>query len=166
MGQERLFFKGSPVWMVNLPYVAKCGAIAVALCLVAYVAFAHGWPFVWQVLVAALALLCMAAAIRVLRTSLIEIEIDRERVTVRTGAFTRRTSSVELYRIQTVESRSAWWQRMLGFGTLIIYSSDVQHPSCAIAGMADVENRRVMLTRAAIALRDAKGIREVNMGRV
>jgi len=166
MDSNSVFFKGPPVWRVNLPYIVLCNAVATLLCFEQYWAGLHGWVAPWWLLASLLAALGLAVAARVIKTLLIDITIDRERLTVRSGFFTRRAASVELYRIQNVESVSVWWQRLLGFGTLIVYSSDVTHPIWNIPGMVDLENRREALNRAAIALRDAKGIRELNFGSV
>ncbi|CAE6823132.1 hypothetical protein R70006_06302 [Paraburkholderia domus] len=151
--------------MVNLPHILKCALAAVLCCVATFVAAEHGFHLPWQVLAAVVFAAVVSAGYRILKSALVEIVIDGERLTVRTGVLTRRAASVELYRIQNVESTSAWWQRLLGFGTLIIYSSDMNHPRWCIPGMVELEHRRQTLNRAAIALREAKGIREVNMGR-
>jgi hypothetical protein len=108
----------------------------------------------------------LAMTLRGATTAQTTIMIDSQRMTVRYGILTRRVASVELYRLQNVECVSNWWERLLGFGTLIVDSSDVNHPRWVLRGMPDVEVLREWMNRAAIARRDAKGIREVNMGRV
>ena len=108
----------------------------------------------------------VAAALRAATTAYTEIVIDSVRLTYRTGILTRRVASVEMYRVQNVECVSDWWERLLGFGTLVVESSDVNHPRWILRGMNNVESLREWMNQAAIARRDAKGIREVNMGRV
>jgi hypothetical protein len=74
--------------------------------------------------------------------------------------------SLELFRIQDVTSLHRWWQRPFGIGTVIVLTSDSNNPQWHLPGMRNAEQLRDELNIAAIALRDAKGIREVNMGRV
>ena len=59
-----------------------------------------------------------------------------------------------------------WWLRPFGIGTVIALTSDSNNPHWRLPGMPDAEQLRDSLNLAAIALRDAKGIREVNMGRI
>ncbi|CAG9255259.1 hypothetical protein PCAR4_390089 [Paraburkholderia caribensis] len=49
---------------------------------------------------------------------------------------------------------------------MIALTSDSNNPHWRLPGMRDAEQLRDSLNLAAIALRDAKGIREVNMGRI
>ena len=164
--QPQVVFLGSPEWAVNLPFLLKCGcAAAVATCAAfGTLNLASPAPLVASLI--ALTAVCGMAALRVATTALTEIVIDSVRLTYRTGILTRRVASVEMYRVQNVECVSAWWERLLGFGTLIVESSDVNHPRWILRGMQNVEPLRQWMNQAAIERRDAKGIREVNMGRV
>ena len=68
--------------------------------------------------------------------------------------------------IQDVTSVHPWWQRIFGIGAVVVMTSDSNNPVWRLPGMKDAEQLRNELNRAAIALRDVKGVREVNMGRV
>jgi membrane protein YdbS with pleckstrin-like domain len=159
-------FQGSPNWAINLPFFLKCGCAGVLATWTAWgtAGLASPLPLVASLL--ALMVVGVAAALRAATTAYTEIVIDSVRLTYRTGILTRRVASVEMYRVQNVECVSDWWERLLGFGTLVVESSDVNHPRWILRGMRDVEPLREWMNRAAIVRRDAKGIREVNMGRV
>ncbi len=162
----QVVFLGSPNWAVNLPFFLKCGSVVVVATFAAFAALSVASPVP---LVAAVVVLTAASGVAVLRvatTAYTEIMIDSVRLTYRTGILTRRVASVELYRVQNVECVSAWWERLLGFGTLVVESSDVNHPRWILCGMNNVEFLREWMNQAAIERRDVKGIREVNMGRV
>jgi membrane protein YdbS with pleckstrin-like domain len=159
-------FHGSPSWAINLPFYLKCAlALIVGLGIV--------WRFAaWTTLVplfmlmAGTVAIAIAVGMRAASTARTQIVIDSVRMTMRYGIVSRRVASVELYRVQNVECVSSWWERVLGFGTLIVESSDVNHPRWTLRGIPDVEALREWMNLAAIARRDAKGIREVNMGQV
>ena len=159
-------FHGSPSWAVNLPFYLKC-ALALIVALVA-VGESAAWstliPFF--LLIAGTVGIAIAIGLRAAITAQTQIVIDSVRMTMRYGVFSRRVASVEMYRVQNVECVSSWWERLMGFGTLVVESSDVNHPRWTLRGMPDVEVLREWMKLAAIARRDAKGIREVNMGRV
>ncbi|WP_259461018.1 PH domain-containing protein [Paraburkholderia sp. BL23I1N1] len=124
------------------------------------------WPVPWFVPALALFLTGAGVAVPYLRTAFTEIIIDTARITVREGILSRRVQSLELFRIQDVTSLHPWWQRLFGIGTVIVLSSDSNNPQWRLPGIRDAEQLRSDLNRAAIALRDTKGIREFNMGKV
>jgi membrane protein YdbS with pleckstrin-like domain len=166
MREPQFLFGGPPVWMVNLPYFLVQALGGTALVVVGYLAALIGISAAWPVVSVCLGMLGLTVLFRLIETRLQVLVVDSERMTYRRGIFTRVTGSVELYRIQTVECTSMLWERMLGFGTLVVYSSDANHPYWEIPGIRRVDEKRFLLNRAAIALRDARGIREINMGRV
>ncbi|MFT4439097.1 hypothetical protein [Caballeronia sp. 15715] len=59
-----------------------------------------------------------------------------------------------------------WWQRMFGIGAVVVMTSDSNNPVWRLPRMKEAEQLHNELNRAAIALRDVKGVREVNMGRI
>jgi membrane protein YdbS with pleckstrin-like domain len=162
----RIAFNGSPVWMVNLPVAVQSLASCLLLAPVAIYAALHGWSWVWPVCIVMLVYPLLVLAYRVFETAQTHIVIDDARLTWQGGILTRRVASVELYRIQNVEARSDWWERFFGFGTLVIESSDVNHPVWILPGMPGVEGLRDALTEYVVAVRNTMGVREFNVGRV
>ncbi|CAD6560714.1 hypothetical protein LMG24235_07034 [Paraburkholderia sabiae] len=162
---EGVIFSGTPSQVVNLPAYLKgiAGAISV---FVAYVYAATRRPVPWYAPLIALLLIAASVVLAYLRTATTEIIIDTARITCRQGIFSRRVESLELFCIQDVTSLHPWWQRPFGIGTVIALTSDSNNPHSRLPGMRGAEHLRDSLDRAAIALRDAKGIREVNMGRI
>jgi membrane protein YdbS with pleckstrin-like domain len=159
-------FLGSPSWAVNLPFYLK-GTLALIVGSVV-VWESAAWPTLipFLFLMAVTVGINIAIGLRAATTAQTKIVIDSVRMTMRYGILSRRVASVEMYRVQNVECVSSWWERLMGFGTLVVESSDVNHPRWTLRGMPDVEALREWMNLAAIARRDAKGIREVNMGRV
>ncbi|WP_206956013.1 PH domain-containing protein [Trinickia acidisoli] len=166
---RRIAFDGSPVWLVNLPLMLRGIAVLLLLVIGAVFVASRPRPVPWVVSAAFVVLMVWVLsklAYRVTATACTRMVIDDERLTWRDGIFMRRVVSVELYRIQNVEARMTWWQRMAGFGTLIIESSDVAYPTWVLPGIPEAERLREGLIRYAIALRDVKGVREINTGKV
>ncbi|WP_089166336.1 PH domain-containing protein [Caballeronia sordidicola] len=159
-------FHGSPSWAVNLPFYLKCALALIVGLVVVWESAA--WPTLipFFLLIAGAVGIAIAIGLRAATTAQTQIVIDSVRMTMRYGILSRRVASVEMYRVQNVECVSIWWERLMGFGTLVVESSDVNHPRWTLRGMPDVEALREWMNLAAIARRDAKGIREVNMGRV
>lgn len=158
------WYDASPCWLINLPQfvtaAATVGLISVASVLLS--PYTPLWPFGFSLTLIPIAIATSAA----LDTAAMCVVIDAARVTVKTGIATRRTASVELYRLVNVDAVTAWWQRPLGFGTLILETSDAYRPVWVVPGVRNVEFMREVLTRQTLELRIARGVREVNMGRL
>ncbi|EUC20952.1 UNVERIFIED_ORG: PH (Pleckstrin Homology) domain-containing protein [Burkholderia sp. CF145] len=162
---EEIIFSGTPSQVVNLPAYLK-GVVATITVFTAYLYAATRWPVPWYAPLIALVVIAAGVVLAYLRTACTEIIIDTARITCRQGIFSRRVESLELFRIQDVTSLHPWWQRPFGIGIVIALTSDSNNPHWRLPGMRDAEQLRDSLNRAAIALRDAKGIREFNMGRI
>jgi membrane protein YdbS with pleckstrin-like domain len=161
-----LVFEGSPLWQVNLPViVGYAGLLMLMMVTAVYGTFAR-WPLPWWIWAAAAAVLFLRVVYAATITATTHIVIDQARVRFSYGLVTREVASVELFRIQNVQSVSNWWQSMLGFGTLVLETSDTWHPLWRVPGIADAAELRDRLNRMAADLRRARGIGEVNFGRL
>lgn len=163
---DSVIFSGTPSQIVNLPAYVE-SVIAAIIVFAGYLYATTRWPVPWYALLIALLLIAAGVVVAYLRTACTEIVIDTARITCRQGIFfNRQVQSLELFRIQDVTSLHPWWQRPFGIGTVIALTSDSNNPHWRLPGMRDAEQLRDSLNLAAIALRDAMGIREVNMGRI
>ncbi|WP_137959697.1 PH domain-containing protein [Burkholderia sp. 4M9327F10] len=162
---REVIFSGTPSQVVNLPTFIKWLVVAV-LIVAGYVFALIRWPVPWFAPAFALLLVGLGVLLVYLKTAFTEIIIDTERITCRQGILNRRVSSIELFRIQDVTSVHPWWQRLFGIGAVVVMTSDSNNAVWRLPGMKHAEQLRDELNRAAIALRDVKGVREVNMGRV
>lgn len=160
-----ILFRGAPSQVVNAAAIGK-GVLAIVAILAATLYASGRWPVPWAAPLIAVLLVIAGMGIACLRTAFTEIIIDTERITLRQGILSKRISSLELFRIQDLTSLHPWWQRAFNVGTLVVMTSDSNNPVWRLPGMVDAEAMRAALNQAAIALRDRKGIREVNMGRV
>jgi uncharacterized membrane protein YdbT with pleckstrin-like domain len=159
-------FQGSPSWAINLPFYLKWKKALIVVLAVIWKSATWTTPLLFFMLIAGTVGIAIAVGMRAASTAQTQIVIDSVRMTMRYGILSRRVASVEMYRVQNVECVSRWWERLMGFGTLVVESSDVNHPRWTLRGMPNAEALREWMNLAAIARRDAKGIREVNMGRV
>ncbi|SOF01914.1 PH domain-containing protein [Burkholderia sp. OK233] len=160
-----VIFSGMPSQIVNLPTYIK-GGVGVIVVFAAYLCAQTRWPVPWFAPVVALLAIVAGVLVVYLRTANTEIVIDAARITRKQGILGRRMRSLEPFRIQDVTSLHHWWQRPFGIGTVLVLTSDSNNPQWRLPGMRGAEQLRGELNLAAITLRDAQGIREVNMGRV
>jgi uncharacterized membrane protein YdbT with pleckstrin-like domain len=128
-----VIFRGAPSQVVNLLRLVKGGSFVVAVGAITAWLGLPSW-----VTAAALIVIAGWLAIDVLQVAFTEITIDTERVTARQGILSRRTTSVELFRVQDVEAVQPWWQRPFGIGTVVLHSSDAAFPAgvCSVCAMS------------------------------
>jgi len=158
------WFEASPVWTVNLPLLVNCAIAEIVLLLL--VAGAAAVTDLWWGLAVVLLVPIGVALQAIAQTRATRFVIDEARVTVTTGLVLRETISVELSRIQNVQAQALWWQERMGFGSLRFETSDLYHPVWVLHGIPDAIVWRDYLTRYTVALREARGIRDVNIGRL
>ncbi|WP_038729624.1 PH domain-containing protein [Burkholderia pseudomallei] len=161
-----VLFEGSPALVSNMPVLLE-GAFAsvLAVAITAWLA-SRGVAAAWWIWIVVASVYLLRLAHAVLDTVCTHITIDALRIRLSSGVLLREVASLELFRVQNVWSVVRWWQRPLGIGDLIIETSDPRHPVWRLAGLPDPERLRDTLNEAAVELRGARGVREINVGQV
>lgn len=67
--------------------------------------------------------------------------IGPQRIEHRSGVFTRRTDSLELWRVRDITHLETFADRLVGDGRIILYSSDASDPQLTLVGLPD--HRRI-----------------------
>lgn len=154
-------YDGSPSQAVNLPTI-----IAAILCAIGMIEVGRTFDVGSAVVLSTLLTLALAAIGRVVVVASTSIVIDQDRIVFKQGVFRRRTSSLELFRVQDVTLEQSFWERLFDLGTVIIDSSDLVNPHWEFEGMPHAQELRDLLNKAALEVRSRKGVRELNVGRV
>ena len=157
---DEVLFAGKPSQLINLPAFIKASLIF------GFLGWVSSLGLHWVLVAIPACLLLLFLAVRWLDTHFTEFTIDAERITLRTGILSKAINSLEIFRIQDVTSFHPWWLRPFGLGTVVLATTDSNNPRWYLRGMQRPEQLRVQLNRAALDLRDLKGIREVNMAHV
>lgn len=105
------------------------------------------------------------AAYRYLKTASTIITIDSNRVKLVTGILNKNSYGFELFRLQNINALQPFWMRPYGVGTLVFHTSDDTVPMLILEGMPTPFQLRETINIAAVELRFARGIQEVNYGR-
>jgi hypothetical protein len=78
--------------------------------------------------------------------------------------FSRRTDSLELYRVKDASFVQPFVMRLVGIGNVELETSDATTPVVVIRGVPDGDSLRERILVAVDAVRDRKGVREVDFG--
>ena len=107
----------------------------------------------------------VALIVRYARTASHRYELTPERLRESTGLLFRKTDDLELYRVQDVAIEEPLFQRLFGYGTVLLQTSDRSTPlvrlSCVSHPCARADFLRDLVERCRVA----KGVREINQQR-
>src|SRR5512140_1569292 len=117
------------------------------------------WPFVLCILVIPIPW----AIWRWLSTRCYAYEVTNQRIRIRQGVFSRRTDSLELYRVKDASFVQPFTMRLVGIGNVELETSDVTTPDLLIRGVRDGDALREKILKAVDAVRDRKGVRELDV---
>ena len=127
-----------------------------------------GSPSQWQNLwawVACLLLIPIPWALwRALATRSTRYVLTDQRLKNSRGVFNRITDDLELYRVKDTHFQQTFWQRMVGIGDIVLSTSDTTTPTVVLADIADAESVRVRIRALVEQRRDAKRVRELDVG--
>ena len=83
---------------------------------------------------------------------------DNERFYVKSGFLNQRQDEVRLYRITDIGLTRSFWQRIMGMGTIQIYSSDQSMGDFQLINIKDSENVKEQLSQLIEAERENKRV--------
>lgn len=89
-------------------------------------------------------------------------EITDQRIRFHRGVLSRRTESIELYRVKDVTFVQPFSMRLVGIGNVELTTSDVETPLLVIHGVPNAQELREQILQATDRIRDRKGVREMD----
>ena len=83
---------------------------------------------------------------------------SKDRLFIKTGVFSTKEDEVRLYRITDVSLHRSLWQRIMGMGSIKIYSADQSLGDFEIKNIRDCENVKEQLSQLVEDERQAKRV--------
>ncbi len=91
------------------------------------------------------------------------ITLTTQRLRIRSGLLNKQTEEIELYRVKDWTHSEPLLQRLLGFGTVTVVSSDRTAPEVTYQWLKDARGFAENLRQAVEATRDRKRVRAIEM---
>jgi len=91
------------------------------------------------------------------------IILTSQRLKIRSGVFNKMTEEIELYRVKDWTFRQPFLQRMLGFGEVVVMSSDRSAPEVTYQWLKDADRFAELLRQAVELVRDRKRVRSFDL---
>ncbi len=90
-------------------------------------------------------------------------ELDRERLRLTTGVFSRATDNLELYRVSDIRVSQSFWQRIVGIGNIDLLTTDKTSPQLPIHSIRNHAEIADTLRSLVETMRDKKKQREFDV---
>lgn len=91
------------------------------------------------------------------------ITLTNQRLKIRSGLFNKKMEEIELYRVKDWTHSEPLMQRILGFGSVTVVSSDRTAPELTYNWLKDAKSFAEKLRNAVEAVRDRKRVRAIEM---
>ncbi len=91
------------------------------------------------------------------------IALTSQRIKIRTGVFNKKMEEIELYRVKDWTHAEPFLQRLLGFGSVTVVSSDRTAPEVTYGWLKNSRGLTEALRQAVEVVRDRKRVRAIEM---
>jgi len=91
------------------------------------------------------------------------ITLTTQRLKIRSGLFNKNMEEIELYRVKDWTHSEPFLQRLLGFGSVTVVSSDRTAPEVTYQWLRDAKELTEKLRTAVESVRDRKRVRAIEM---
>lgn len=122
------------------------------------------WQNLWAWVLCVLVVPIPWALWRALVTRSTRYTLTDQRLKTTRGVFNRVTDDLELYRVKDTHFQQTVWQRMAGIGDVVLSTSDATTPLVTLADIRGAESVRERLRGLVEQRRDAKRVRELDVG--
>lgn len=85
--------------------------------------------------------------------------LSSQRIQIQKGIFSKKRSTIELYWVDDFDVEHPFSMRLMGFGQLIIRSSDRETPNITLKGIKHIDDIYEMLREANLLERDRRGVK-------
>lgn len=117
----------------------------------------------WPAILAAVALPLGYAGFVWLRTAVVNISVSSERLQERNGILMRTMEEIELFRVKDMQQTQSLVQRVVGLGTLTLFTSDTTRPTMVLNSIRGHRELHDVLRKQVERLRKERGVREFDM---
>lgn len=123
----------------------------------------HAGTYILCALLCWLVVPVFVALAKFLQTKLTRYELTSERLLISSGVLSKRTDSLELYRVRDGRVEEPFFLRMFGAGHVILSTSDESHPVVVLQAVPEPAKIWETVRAQVERMRSAKGVRDVDV---
>jgi membrane protein YdbS with pleckstrin-like domain len=162
---EQVYYKGSPMLrgdlgMVSLWYIA--GLILILTPLVYYLLRDAWWP--WYVTLGLVLVGLVLFVIPVLVIKQVRYCISNYRIDYERGLLGKKIDTMELWHVDDIKFNQSFFDRLMGVGTIHVYSDDQTTPDLALKGLPNPRDIFEKLKQRVISVKRQRGVIKMDVG--
>jgi membrane protein YdbS with pleckstrin-like domain len=161
---EEVYFEGSPLLRAQVSRMLAWGFVAVVLIAGIFLVrhFSPGAP--WWVGLILFALAVIAVFIPIISTKTVRYRITNYRIDFGQGLLSRNIDTLELWHVEDIRLHQSLFDRILGVGTITVYSHDDTTPQLPLHGLPNPEAIFNTLKQRIIAVKRQRGVVKMDAG--
>ncbi len=162
---ETVYYKGSPMVRGELGKVllwSILGLAFIAAPILYYVFQDVWWPWyviLGLVLVGLVLLIIPHLIVRQVRYCISNYRIDYER-----GLLGKRIDTMELWHVDDINFRQSFFDRVMGVGTIVVFSDDQSTPNLELRGLPNPRDIFEKLKQRVISVKRQRGVIKMDVG--
>jgi uncharacterized membrane protein YdbT with pleckstrin-like domain len=167
--EEKTIWQSRPSQLVNFGVFLVWGLIfllIVTLVIYFWDSLHNTWPVLPFVGLLAALICVLVMVLRWVVTASLKYTLTTERLLVETGILSKRTQSLELYRVKDYTLVEPFLYRLVKLGTVSIVTSDPMTPRVEMRAIPQPKTLLDTLRRQVETRRDAKRVREVDLDQI
>lgn len=164
---EQVYFQGSPLLRAEIAtgwwwILAGLVVIAIPITWVSLAKAGHGPPW-WGYLAAAVIGLILIF-IPWIKTKAVRYKITNYRIDIERGIIARRINTMELWHVDDINFDQGLLERILGVGTITIFSNDKTTPKLSIHGLPSPRPLFDSMKQRIISVKRQRGVIKMDVG--
>jgi hypothetical protein len=161
---EEVYFEGSPLMRAQVGRIAAWAFVAAVLILAIFGIQRVNGSSPWWLSLALVLLAIVALCIPVISTKTVRYRITNYRIDYGQGLLSRNIDTLELWHVEDLRLHQTLFDRMLGVGTIIVFSHDDTTPQLNLHGLPHPMEIFNMLKQRVIAVKRQRGVVKMDSG--
>jgi hypothetical protein len=162
--QEEVYFDGSPLLRAEWGSLSLLILLGGVLIFIGIAALIWNWRFPWWLIalfwiIGAAIPFALPLWLKTLRYRITNYRIDFEH-----GVLTKRIDTMELWHVDDLGFRQSLLQRLLGVGTISVFSKDESTPDLEMRGLPHPRQLFESLKQRVIAVKRQRGVIKMDLG--
>lgn len=159
---EVIYYEGSPHVRGDLGSLLAWGAITLVLVVLGIIGFVFVWPFILSILLIIIGLLILSIPVLVMKTT--HYRISNYRIDFERGILSKKIDTLELWHVDDINFRQSLLDRLLGVGTITVFSGDETTPNLPLHGIPRPRPVFDALKQRIIAVKRQRGVIKMDIG--
>ncbi|HZN64795.1 MAG TPA: PH domain-containing protein [Tepidisphaeraceae bacterium] len=162
---EVVYYKGSPQIRGELGKVSLWAIIGVLLIIAPFVYYLlqnEWWP--WYVILGLVVLGLILLFIPVLIVRQVRYCISNYRIDYERGLLGKKIDTMELWHVDDINFRQSFFDRLMGVGTIVVFSDDQTTPNLELKGLPNPREIFEKLKQRVISVKRQRGVIKMDVG--